>query len=106
LRKTPIGEWFYDALADLMDEDVAAEKQTAMHVLRWFCDINKIFLQDAAATLCLHPERGEHVIFHVLPVFHTDEWTVHFKVTKLLLYLGLNATTTHDASFLRITLKR
>ena len=80
LRKTPIGEWCYDALEQLLEADVEGQHQTAMHVLRWFCDINEIFLQDAAAMLILHPDRGEHVLFEVLPVFHSDEWKVRASI--------------------------
>jgi Centromere DNA-binding protein complex CBF3 subunit, domain 2 len=77
LRKTPIGEWCYDALAALVEEDVEGTHQTAMYVLRWFCDINEIFLQDAAAMHVLFPERADHVMFEVLPVFHSEEWMVN-----------------------------
>jgi Centromere DNA-binding protein complex CBF3 subunit, domain 2 len=79
LRLTPIGEWCYDALEELLETDVNGTNLTAMHVLRWFCDMNEIFLQDAAAILHLHPEREEHVIFHVLPVFQTPQWMVRFS---------------------------
>ena len=72
LRATPIGRWCYDALEAVLEASTEGDNQTAIHTLRFFCELNKIFLQDAAAMMILHPDREDHPLFHELAVFGTD----------------------------------
>ena len=74
LRATPIGGWVYDALDALECEDKNKEHTTAYHVLKFFQDLNIIFLQDAAALMALHSDRSHHPMFLQMPVFYTDEF--------------------------------
>ena len=55
--------------------------KTALAVLKFFCELNDVFLQDAAAMMYYHPERASHPMFSELSVFRTEE----FKVSKALL---------------------
>ena len=75
-RATPIGAWCYTALSDVLDASTDGDNQTAIHTLRFFCELNKIFLQDCAAMMVLHPERQDHPVFRELSVFSTDKFQV------------------------------
>lgn len=77
---TPIGKWCYKALFALGESDPNGQHQTALEVLRWFCDLCVIFLQDAAAMMVLHPERSECSLFSVLPLFETQEFKVRGRI--------------------------
>ena len=79
LRSTPIGKWCYNALDGVLESSTEGDNQTAIHTLRFFCELNRIFIQDAAAMMVLHPERGDHPIFTDLAIFST----VEFKVCSL-----------------------
>ena len=75
LRLCPIGKWSYNALDALLDYDTEGTKQTAVHALKFFNELNVIFLQDAAAMMILHPERETHQLFGCMPfLFMSDEW--------------------------------
>ena len=58
----------------MLEESNSSKDQTAWHVLNFFKDLNKNFLQDAAAMVALHEERENHEIFQQLPVFKMQEW--------------------------------
>jgi len=46
----------------------------AYHYLNFICKINRVFLQDAAAMIALHPAWAENPIFHELRIFHNQQW--------------------------------
>lgn len=75
LRMTPIGCWVYDAFVGVQDQ-AGSSKQTCLQVLNFLCEMNKVFLQDAAAMLVLHPDRGDSDLFQELPLFNTPQFTV------------------------------
>ena len=83
LRSTPIGKWCYDALDGVLEMSTEGDNQTAIHTLRFFCELNRIFIQDAAAMMVLHPERGDHPIFVDLSIFSTAEFKVRCFVCLL-----------------------
>jgi len=73
-RLTPMSEWAQDAYAAVREEALCTGKHwTAVQVLHFFCQLNVVFLQDAAATLALYPERACHPVFE-LPVFLTADF--------------------------------
>jgi len=78
LRLTPIGEWCCDAKEEVgeacLSLNVTGQCQTAYRFLCFICKVNRVFIQDAAAMVTLHPTRCEHPMFHELPVFATDPW--------------------------------
>jgi hypothetical protein len=76
LRMIPIGGWCYDALAPAVKENIE-DHYTAFEVLKFFCDLNKITLQDAAAPVALNPERRNHM-FYPISVFQLDSFIVSF----------------------------
>jgi len=85
LKSTPIGCWCYKAL----DEVTAAcaetgKNETACEFLRFMCELNKMFLQDAAAMSVLYPDRATHPIYQ-LPPFHRDEWPTHLEEMRAAL---------------------
>lgn len=99
LRATPLGKWCYDALEGVVERSENGENPTAIHTLKFFCEINKIFLQDAAAMLLLHPERADHPLFNELTVFSSSEFKVgcsliSVAVANSLLTKHLNALQT------------
>ncbi|MGL5936676.1 MAG: hypothetical protein ACRCZI_13765, partial [Cetobacterium sp.] len=86
LLQTPIGKWVYEAYAGVSECAEAGKKMTAISFLRFFIELNKIFLQDAAAMVALHPERQDHALFQKMPCFLTEE----FKVSLLCLDRSLH----------------
>jgi hypothetical protein len=76
-RLTPIGGWAIDAFTNI--EAAVSEqglpKFTAYNVLKFLVELNRVFLQDAAAIMVNHPERVSHPLFR-LEVFQTDEFLV------------------------------
>jgi hypothetical protein len=77
LEASPMGRWLYKALKGVEERVLASNSskhQTVWQVLNFFKDLNKFFLQDAAAMVALHEERGSHEIFQQLPVFKMQEW--------------------------------
>jgi Centromere DNA-binding protein complex CBF3 subunit, domain 2/Transcriptional activator of glycolytic enzymes len=78
LRSTPMGKWCYDALNGVVSHVRAGEKQTALHVLHFFCEMNCIMIQDAAAMMILEPNRSNHAMFHDMTVFSSDKF-MEFK---------------------------
>lgn len=92
LRATPIGKWCYDGLDGVLEASKDGDNQTAIHTLRFFCELNKIFIQDAAAMLVLHPDRQSHPIFNELAVFSTVEFEVRDIVGSRFLLLCMILT--------------
>ena len=76
LRQTPMGSWCIDAyngMQEIVRNAISNTYQTAVHVLKFFCYINKVFVQDSAAMLLLHPSRMEDSpLFKSLPVFKSS----------------------------------
>jgi hypothetical protein len=80
LQKTPIGKWVYVAHAQVQTAIAnGATKWTAFNFLSFMVEINKIFIQDAAALLILHPERGDHPLFQ-MAVFRSEEFAVSLNM--------------------------
>jgi hypothetical protein len=83
LLQTPIGQcWVYKAYdADDAVTEVAepGKKMMTISFLRFKdlnIELNKIFLQVAAAMIALHDERKEHVLFRKMPCFMSEEFNV------------------------------
>jgi hypothetical protein len=76
LRSTPIGLWVYDANEAVMNDSRAADRPTTVYVIRFFMEMNRIFLQDAAAMLALFPERSDHAMFRDIALFSSIEFAV------------------------------
>jgi Centromere DNA-binding protein complex CBF3 subunit, domain 2 len=76
LLMTPIGQWVYGAYEGVTEAANPGKNMTAISLLRFFVDINRIFLQDAAAMMVLHPEREDHALFKEMPCFLCDEFQV------------------------------
>lgn len=76
LRLTPVGCWLFDAHeAVSVVNRHGAGKFTAMNFLSFMVTLNKVFIQDAAAMMILHPERIDHPLFR-LEVFRSEEFNV------------------------------
>ena len=73
---TPIGKWVYGAYEGVTDHAPPGKKMTVISFLKFFIELNKIFLQDAAAIVALHPERKDHSIFQKMPCFLSEEFKV------------------------------
>ena len=92
LRLTPVGCWLFDAQAAVASaNELGAGKFTAMNFLAFMMTLNRVFIQDAAAMLVLHPEKIDHPLFW-LEVFRSVEFSVSF----LLLLLAVVATLLLD----------
>jgi Centromere DNA-binding protein complex CBF3 subunit, domain 2 len=74
-KMTPLGSFAYRALNELVKTDLEGKHQTAYETLRFFCDLSVIFLQDAAAMLLLHPDRGGHQMYD-MACFASSEFQV------------------------------
>jgi hypothetical protein len=83
LQLTPAGCWLFDAHDAVANvNELGAGKFTAMNFLSFMMTLNRVFIQDAAAMLVLHPEKIDHPLFQ-LEVF----WSVEFSVSFLFLFL-------------------
>jgi exonuclease VII small subunit len=82
LRMTPIGKWCYDAYAAVLEEDPEGEHQTALHVLRFFCELNTVFVQDMAAIIALHQDRQNHHLYAHMEMFESVEWKAFLEKMK------------------------
>jgi Centromere DNA-binding protein complex CBF3 subunit, domain 2 len=76
LLMTPIGQWVYGALEGVTVAADPGKKMTAICMLRFFVELNRIFLQDAAAMMVLHPEREDHALFKEMKCFLSNEFKV------------------------------
>jgi len=77
LRQTPMGSWCYDAYESVCEATRSAmgnNHQTALQVLKFFCYVNKVLVQDAAAMLILYPDRSKNSVFQVLPFLASNEF--------------------------------
>jgi hypothetical protein len=76
-RLTPIGQWAIDAFEKVGQavSDSGLPKFTAYNVLKFFVELNRSFLQDAATMMIKHPERIINPLFR-LEVFGTEEFLV------------------------------
>jgi hypothetical protein len=85
LDLTPMGRWVYTAhegVEEKVLESENAKHQTAWQVLWFFKDLNRSFLQDAAAMVAEDESRGDHEMFRVLPVFKTRQWEDYLEKMK------------------------
>jgi Centromere DNA-binding protein complex CBF3 subunit, domain 2 len=76
LRSTPIGQWVYDLHAQLIEDPRINDHPTAMFVVNFFMQMNRIFIQDMTAMAVLHPDRMEHAVYKEFPVFNSTQWDV------------------------------
>jgi len=80
LVKTPMGSWCYaarDAVIEMGDRSKVTAKQTLM----FFCELNKVFVQDAAAMMIKESEkRSSHALFEYVPCFASEEFEVRLIV--------------------------
>jgi hypothetical protein len=76
LLSTPVGIWVYSLHEELMKDSRIADHPTAMFVVRFFMEMNRIFLQDMTAMAVLHPERMEHAMYREFPLFQSTQWLV------------------------------
>ena len=75
LHSTPIGKWCYNALEAVLEKDVDGKHITAVMVLRFMCELNKIVIQDVAAMSVLYStERGNHPMFLDMECFKSEEF--------------------------------
>jgi hypothetical protein len=75
LSKTPLG-WVYSVNDTLMDRHDIQDHPTLMYVMRFFIQMNVIFVQDTTAMAVLHPERMNHPIYREFPLFSSRDWLV------------------------------
>ena len=76
LLKTPIGKWVYRVYEGLTEACEPGKCMTAICFLRFFIEINRIFVQDAAAMIALFPERADHALFNEMTCFQCNEFKV------------------------------
>ena len=87
LQVTIVGSWCIDAseqMQEIPKQAISSNHQTAVHVLIFFCDINKVFLQDSATMPILHPKgiKESPLLFKVIPIFRSPQFIKYFKVIK------------------------
>lgn len=85
LESTPIGKWVYRATEQVEERVLhsgGASHQTAHHFLYFMKDLNRFFLQDAAAMIIENESRAEHAMFNELPVFQTQPWLEYVEKMK------------------------
>lgn len=76
----PLEDAFIFVEAEMHDMSLPDSKKplTAYRFLKFMRFINKVFLQDAAAMMILHPERANHPIFHLecfkMAAFHVSKF--------------------------------
>jgi len=71
-----LGRWVYRARDEAFAADTDNKHQTAHHVLSFFCELNKGFLQDWAAMLVYVPERFNHPMFQEMLAFQHPDFLV------------------------------
>ncbi|KAG7364178.1 hypothetical protein IV203_037380 [Nitzschia inconspicua] len=74
LKSTPMGSFVYTALDGVLEQAQIHRGgyDTAIHFLRCLAELNKVFLQDAAALLCVKEERSNHFMFQNLAVLESQ----------------------------------
>ena len=88
--KTTMGSCCYDAYSDICKVTRSATEnhhQTALQVLKFFCCINKVMVQDLAAMLILRPECICSTFFKVLPFLTSDNFEL-FRGEMISALLG------------------
>jgi len=77
-----MGKWCYTAYEDVVEHSRLNEgsNATAVEVLKFFCEINTIYIQDAAALIAKYPDRADHPMFKEVPVFASEQFET-FKNT-------------------------
>ena len=76
LEATPIGQWIYSMHDAVMADSRVVDHPTTMYVLRFFLQLNTVFLQDTTAMAVLYPERMNHPLYTELALFSTQAWSV------------------------------
>jgi hypothetical protein len=66
LLSTPLG-FIYNVHEQLRVDPRTNDHPTAMFVVRFFMEMNRIFVQDMTAMAVLHPDRTEHPIYREFP---------------------------------------
>jgi Transcriptional activator of glycolytic enzymes len=84
LRQTPIGKWCYDAF-NALSENCDGSHTTALQTLIFFKEINRVFIQDAAVIMLLHPDQSDHSVFKELGCFHSSEFAAFKAKMKVAL---------------------
>ena len=85
LQSTPMGRWVYTACEQLefrITQSGGSSHQTAHHFLCFMKDLNKFFLQDAAAMIIEDEGRANHALFNELAVFKTQAWVEYVEKMK------------------------
>jgi Centromere DNA-binding protein complex CBF3 subunit, domain 2 len=85
LLQTPIGKWVYAAYEAVTETAEPGKHMTAISFLRFLIELNKIFLQDAAAMNALHEDRQSHALFRKMPCFLSQEFKVSEAYRSFLL---------------------
>jgi hypothetical protein len=68
-----MGGWCQHALQTVKSNIEGVTAQGGWEVLKLFCDLKEIALQDAAVMGMLHPERRNHMLCQ-MPVFQSDSF--------------------------------
>jgi hypothetical protein len=78
LAAMPFGKWVYKAYNQMTAycHETRARHPTAIESLSFFWELNIIFVQDALATMVLHPEWQFHPLFTELDVFEMEAFQV------------------------------
>jgi Centromere DNA-binding protein complex CBF3 subunit, domain 2 len=76
LLSTPIGAWVYKMWDEAIKDPGIEDHPTAMHVLRFFMMLNRVFIQDATAMVVLHTERMDHPLYREMPLFSSQQFMV------------------------------
>jgi hypothetical protein len=71
-----------DGVQEKILESNDSKLQTADHVLYFLRDIDRFFLEDAAAMTIEDESRSEHAIFKELPVFKAQMWEEYVDKMK------------------------
>jgi Centromere DNA-binding protein complex CBF3 subunit, domain 2 len=75
LQSTPLG-WVYAVHDAMMADSRIHEHPTAMFVIRFLVQMNRIFVQDMTAMAALHSDRMQHPMFTEFPIFQSSQWLV------------------------------
>jgi Centromere DNA-binding protein complex CBF3 subunit, domain 2 len=75
LLQTPMGSWVYGAYEAVTEAAEPGKKMTVISLLRFFIQLNKIFLQDCAAMIAMHEDRKDHALYN-MPCLQSAEFKV------------------------------
>ena len=82
---TPIDAWAINARNLFLSSGVANDKPTAMNFLQFICEMNIVFLQDAAAMAVLHPERKSNPLYG-LPCLQSKAFQVSTTAAAVIVF--------------------